>query len=57
MNTKHSFLIESFIGLGSLLLIVSALGYYILNEPIRIVQAQDEVDPALEERYRQIMGM
>ena len=43
MNTKHSFLIESFIGLGSLLLIVSALGYYILNEPIRIVQAQDEV--------------
>ncbi len=43
MNTKHSFLIESFIGLGSLLLIVSALGYYILNEPVRIVQAQDEV--------------
>lgn len=43
MNTKHSFLIESFIGLGSLLLIVSALSYYILNEPVRIVQAQDEV--------------
>jgi mono/diheme cytochrome c family protein len=43
MNTKHSFLTESLIGLGSLLLIVSALGYYILNEPIRIVQAQDEV--------------
>jgi len=42
MNPK-SHLIESFIGLGSLLLIVSALGLYILNEPVRIVQAQDEV--------------
>ena len=43
MNPKHSFLIESFVGLGALLLIVSALGLYILNEPVRIVQAQDEV--------------
>lgn len=42
MNPK-SHLIESLIGLGSLLLIVSALGMYILNEPVRIVQAQDEV--------------
>ena len=43
MNTKHSFLIESFIGLGALLLIVSALGMYILNEPVRIAQAQEDV--------------
>ena len=43
MNTKHPFLIESFIGLGALLLIVSALGLYILNEPVRIVQAQEDV--------------
>lgn len=42
MNPK-SHLIESFIGLGALLIVVSALGYYILNEPVRIVQAQDEV--------------
>ena len=38
-----SYLIESLIGLGALLLIVSALGYYILNEPARIVNAQDNV--------------
>ena len=38
-----SYLIESLIGLGALLLIVSALGYYILNEPTRIVNAQDNV--------------
>jgi mono/diheme cytochrome c family protein len=38
-----TFLIESLIGLGALLLIVSALGYYILNEPARIVNAQDNV--------------
>ncbi len=38
-----SFLIESLIGLGALLLIVSALGYYILNEPTRIVSAQNDV--------------
>lgn len=43
MNTKHSFLIESFIGLGALFLIVSALGMYILNEPVRIAQAQEDV--------------
>jgi len=43
MNTKRSFLVESLIGLGALLLIVSALGYYILNEPTRIVNAQDHV--------------
>lgn len=38
-----SYLIESLIGLGALLLIVSALGYYILNEPARIVDAQSSV--------------
>ena len=38
-----TFLIESLIGLGALLLIVSALGYYILNEPTRTVNAQDKV--------------
>ncbi len=38
-----SYLIESLIGLGALLLIVSALGYYILNEPTRIVNAQGDV--------------
>lgn len=43
MNTERSYLIEALIGLGALLLIVSALGYYILNEPTRIVSAQDHV--------------
>jgi mono/diheme cytochrome c family protein len=43
MNMKSSYLIESLIGLGALLLIVSALGYYILKEPARIVKAQDDV--------------
>jgi len=43
MNTKNTFLIESLIGLGALLLVVSALGYYILNEPTRLVQAQGDV--------------
>ena len=43
MNNKNSFLIESLIGLGSLLIIVSVLGYYILNEPTRLVQAQGDV--------------
>ncbi len=38
-----SYLIESLIGLGALLLIVSALGYYILNEPARIANAQGNV--------------
>ena len=39
MHTKNSFLIESLIGLGSLLLIVVALGFYMLNEQDRIVDA------------------
>jgi mono/diheme cytochrome c family protein len=43
MNNKKNFLIESLVGLGALLLIVSGLGYYILNEPTRLVQAQGEV--------------
>jgi len=43
MNSKNNFLIESLIGLGALLLIVSALGYYILNEPVRIMNAQNNV--------------
>lgn len=43
MNTNKPFLVESLIGLGALLLIVSALGYYILNEPARIVNAQDNI--------------
>lgn len=38
-----SHLVESFIGLGALLLIVSALGFYIINEPNRIVGAQNNV--------------
>lgn len=38
-----TYLIESLIGLGALLLIVSALGYYILNESNRIVDAQNSV--------------
>jgi len=41
--TKNTFLIESFIGLGSLFIIVSALGYYMLNEPNRIAEAQAQV--------------
>jgi len=40
---QKTFLIESLIGLGALLLIVSALGYYLLNESTRIVNAQDKV--------------
>jgi len=40
---QKTFIIESLVGLGSLFLIVSALGYYILNEPTRIVNAQDNV--------------
>ncbi|NWG08024.1 MAG: c-type cytochrome [Chloroflexi bacterium] len=43
MNNKKSFLIESIIGLGALLLIVSGLGLYILNEPDRLVRAQGDV--------------
>ncbi len=43
MHTKNSFLIESLIGLGSLLLIVVALGFYMLNEQDRIVEAQAQV--------------
>jgi mono/diheme cytochrome c family protein len=38
-----SYLIESLIGLGALLLIVSALGYYVLDESNRIVDAQSNV--------------
>ncbi|NWG35802.1 MAG: c-type cytochrome [Chloroflexi bacterium] len=38
-----SYLIESLIGLGALLVVVSALGYYILNEPARILNAQRDV--------------
>ena len=38
-----TFLIESLIGLGALLIIVSAFGYYMLNEPKRIVKAQEDV--------------
>jgi len=43
MNTNKPFLIESLIGLGALLIIASVLGYYIMNEPARIVNAQDNV--------------
>ena len=43
MNTKNSFLIESLIGLGSLLLIVVALGFYMLDEQDRIIEAQAQV--------------
>jgi len=43
MNTNKPFLIESLIGLGALLIIASVLGYYILNEPTRIMNAQDNV--------------
>ena len=43
MHTKNSFLIESLIGLGSLMLIVVALGFYMLNEQLRIVDAQAQV--------------
>ncbi|GAB4446817.1 MAG: hypothetical protein OHK0041_06050 [Anaerolineales bacterium] len=42
MKPKN-FFIESLVGLGALLLIVSALGYYILNEPNRILNAQNKV--------------
>ena len=38
-----TFLIESLIGLGALLIISAVLGYYILNEPARIVKAQENV--------------
>lgn len=43
MNTNRPFLVESLVGLGALLLVVSALGFYILNEPARIVDAQKDV--------------
>lgn len=43
MNTKNSFLIESLIGLGSTLLIAVALGFYMINEQNRIVDAQAQV--------------
>lgn len=39
----RTYFIESLIGLGALLVIVSALGYYILDEPNRIVDAQSSV--------------
>ncbi len=39
MNSK-SHLIESLIGLGATMVIAAALGWYILNEPARIAQAQ-----------------
>ena len=42
MNPK-SHLIESLIGLGATMLIAAGLGWYILNEPTRIVSAQEEV--------------
>ncbi len=42
MNPK-SHLIESLIGLGATMLIAAGLGWYMLNEPTRIVSAQEEV--------------
>jgi mono/diheme cytochrome c family protein len=42
MNPK-SHLIESLIGLGATMLIVAALGFYMINEPARIMQSQTEV--------------
>lgn len=42
MNPK-SHLIESLIGLGTTMLIAAGLGWYMLNEPTRIVSAQEEV--------------
>jgi len=42
MNPK-SHLIESLIGLGATLLIAAGLGWYMLNEPTRIISAQGEV--------------
>lgn len=42
MNPK-SHLIESLIGLGATMLIAAGLGWYMLNEPTRIVSAQGEV--------------
>lgn len=37
-----TYLVESLVGLGALFIIVSALGIYILNEPNRIVAAQNK---------------
>ena len=42
MNPK-SHLIESLIGLGATMLIAAGLGWYMLNEPTRIVSAQENV--------------
>lgn len=42
MNPK-SHLIESLIGLGATMLIAAGLGWYMLNEPTRIVSAQEDV--------------
>jgi mono/diheme cytochrome c family protein len=42
MNTKNIF-IESLIGLGATMIIVAALGFYMLNEPNRIADAQVQV--------------
>jgi mono/diheme cytochrome c family protein len=42
MNPK-SHLIESLIGLGATMLIVAALGYYMINEPNRIAESQTTV--------------
>lgn len=43
MNTKNIFFIESLIGLGATMLIVAALGFYMLNEQDRIAEAQAQV--------------
>lgn len=42
MNPK-SHLIESLIGLGATMLIAAGLGWYMLNEPARILSAQEDV--------------
>lgn len=42
MNPK-SHLIESLIGLGATMLIAAGLGWYMLNEPTRILSAQEDV--------------
>lgn len=43
MNNTRSYLIEALIGLGAMLVIVTALGFYMLNESNRINEAQAAV--------------
>jgi hypothetical protein len=43
MNNFRTYLIEALIGLGATLVIVVALGFYMLNEQSRIIESQSQI--------------